>query len=795
MTEDSQLKAKKFNIQNVVILGSGVMGSQIAAHCINAGLNVKLLDLKADDPDKPNKTVEENIQKLKKMNPSPLGMPEWADRIVPGNFEDNLAWIEDADWVCEVIVERMDVKKNMMSDIEKVRKKGTIVSSNTSGLPISDISEDVSDEFKSHFLGTHFFNPPRYMKLLEIIPTTSTNEDVVEYMSGFCEKILGKGVVRCKDTPNFIANRIGVFSMATIMPWFFDGNFRAEEIDFLTGTLTGYSKAATFRTADMAGLDVLNHVAENLYPAVPDDERREIFKVPDEFKKMVDEGAHGNKAGHGFYKKVTGDNGKEYHVINPETLEYEPQRDVEFESAKKAKKEHKTAGERLKFLVNQDDKAGEFLWEIHCDLLLYSANRIPEITESVESIDRAMQWGFNWELGPFQRWDAIGVRESVKRMESEGREVPDSVKEMLDSGRDTFYKNDETVYNLATGEIDQLSPPAKGAITVKRLKKDAAEVWGNSSAGLYDMGDGVALFEFRTKQQTLGFELVRSLDHACEIVKGQFDALVIGHDNENFSYGANLGEAGQALKDGDFDKVREAVENFQKVAVGLRYQPFPVVSAVAGRCFGGGVEFMMHSDKVVAHHELYCGLVELGVGLIPAGGGTKELLMRAMNKVNEDEDADPLPYLKDAFKTIGLAKVSDGAPKARELGYLRDTDMIVMHRDLLLKTAKQQARAMADAGYRPPAEPNIKLMGKTGRSVLDVTLYIMTEARWASPYDKVLAGKVAEIMTGGDLSEPQDVWELYILKLERDAILDCFQDERTHKRMEHMLKTGKPLRN
>ena len=795
MTEDSQLKAKKFNIQNVVILGSGVMGSQIAAHCINAGLNVKLLDLKADDPDKPNKTVEENIQKLKKMNPSPLGMPEWADRIVPGNFEDNLSWIEDADWVCEVIVERMDVKKNMMSDIEKVRKKGTIVSSNTSGLPISEISEDVSDEFKSHFLGTHFFNPPRYMKLLEIIPTTSTNEDVVEYMSGFCEKILGKGVVRCKDTPNFIANRIGVFSMASIMPWFFDGNFRAEEIDFLTGTLTGYSKAATFRTADMAGLDVLNHVAENLYPAVPDDERREIFKVPDEFKKMVDEGAHGNKAGCGFYKKVTGDNGKEYHVINPETMDYEPQQDVEFKSAQKAKKEHKTAGERLKFLVNQDDKAGEFLWEIHCDLLLYSANRIPEITESVESIDRAMQWGFNWELGPFQRWDAIGVRESVKRMESEGREVPDSVKEMLDSGRDTFYKNDGTVYNLATGEIDQLSPPAIGAITVKRLKKDAAEVWGNSSAGLYDMGDGVALFEFRTKQQTLGFELVRSLDHACEIVKGQFDALVIGHDNENFSYGANLGEAGQALKDGDFDKVREAVENFQKVAVGLRYQPFPVVSAVAGRCFGGGVEFMMHSDKVVAHHELYCGLVELGVGLIPAGGGTKELLMRAMNKVNEDEDADPLPYLKDAFKTIGLAKVSDGAPKARELGYLRDTDMIVMHRDLLLKTAKQQARAMADAGYRPPAEPNIKLMGKTGRSVLDVTLYIMTEARWASPYDKVLAGKVAEIMTGGDLSEPQDVWESYILKLERDAILDCFQDERTHKRMEHMLKTGKPLRN
>jgi 3-hydroxyacyl-CoA dehydrogenase len=793
MTQDSKLKTKK--IQNVVILGSGVMGSQIAAHCINAGLHVKLLDLKAEDSDRPNKTVEDNIQKLKKMNPAPLGLPEWAERISPGNFEDNLDWIKDADWVCEVIVERMDIKKEMMARIEKVRTKGTIVSSNTSGLPISDISEDVTDEFKNHFLGTHFFNPPRYMKLLEIIPTASTNDAVVEYMSGFCEKILGKGVVQCKDTPNFIANRIGVFSMASIMPWFFDGKFRPEEIDFLTGTLTGYSKAATFRTADMAGLDVLNHVAKNLYPAVPDDERREIFNVPDGFQKMVEEGAFGNKAGHGFYKKVKGESGREYHVVDPESLDYEPQQEVSFDSADKAKKEYKTAGERLKFLVNQNDRAGKFLWEIHCDLLLYAANRIPEITESVESIDRAMQWGFNWELGPFQRWDAIGVRVSVKRMISEGRDVPASVQNMLDSGRDTFYKTDGTVYNLATGKVDQLSPTAKGAITVNGLKKEAKEIWGNSSAGLYDMGDGVALFEFRTKQQTLGFELVRSVDHACEIVEQQFDALVIGHDNENFSYGANLGEAGHALKEGDFNKVKEAVENFQRVAVGLRYQPFPVISAVSGRCFGGGVEFMMHSDKVVAHHELYCGLVELGVGLIPAGGGTKELLFRAMRKVQESEDADPLPYLKDAFKTIGLAKVSDGAPKARQLGYLRDTDMIVMNRDLLLATAKQQAKAMADAGYRPPAEPMIKLMGKTGSSVLDVTLYIMTEAKWASPYDKVLAGKVAEIMTGGDLSEPQDVPESYILKLERDAILECFRDERTHKRMEHMLKTGKPLRN
>jgi 3-hydroxyacyl-CoA dehydrogenase len=614
-------------------------------------------------------------------------------------------------------------------------------------------------------------------------------------MTRFCEKILGKGTVLCKDTPNFIANRIGVFSMAAMMPWFFDGKFRAEEIDFLTGTLTGYSKAATFRTADMAGLDVINHVSENLYPAIPDDERREVFKLPEAFQKMVEKGAHGNKKGHGFYRKVKSEKGKEYQVVNPKTLEYESQENVEFDSAQKAKKEYKSSGERLKYLVNQDDKAGAFLWEIHCDLLLYAANRIPEITESVEAIDRAMQWGFNWELGPFQRWDAIGVEESVKRMEKEGRTVPGSVKQMLESGRNSFYKDDGTVYNLATGKAEPLSPPAQGAVTVAALKRDGKEVWGNKSAGLYDMGDGVALFEFRTKQQTLRFELVKSVDKASEIVKDQFDAMVIGHDHENFSYGANLGEAGHALQNGDFEMIKDAVENFQRVAVGLRYQPFPVIGAVSGRCFGGGVEFMMHCAKVVAHHEIYCGLVELGVGLIPAGGGTKELLLRAMEKVKQEEDADPLPYLKDAFKTIGMAKVSDGAPKAKKLGYLRDTDMIVMHRDLLLATAKQQARAMAGTGYRPPAEPKIKLLGQTGKSVLDVTVYIMTEAKWASPYDKVLAGKVARIMTGGDLSEPQEVPESYVLKLEREAILECFKDARTHKRMEHMVKTGKPLRN
>lgn len=792
------MSEKKYAIRKVAILGSGTMGSQIAAHCVNAGLEVWLLELK-DDGDNPNKTVEENIKKLQKMNPAPLALPEYARRIHAGNFEDDFDILGEVDWICEAIIEKMDIKKNMMSRIEEVRKEGSIVSSNTSGLPIGEIGEDCSDEFQKHFLGTHFFNPPRYMKLLEVIPTEQTSEEVVEFMSHFCEKTLGKGVVQCKDTPNFIANRIGIFSMASIMPYFFDGSFRAEEIDFLTGTLTGYSKAATFRTADISGLDVIHHVAENLYPSIPDDERREVFKLPDGFEKMVKEGRYGNKAGQGFYKKVQTDSGKEYKVIDPETLDYESQVNPEFESASKARKEYKSSEERLRFMVNQDDKAGKFLWEIHCDLLLYAANRILEITPEVsglESIDRAMKWGFNWELGPFERWDAIGLKESVDRMQEEGRSIPDNVLKMLDSDRESFYDHEKgTVYNLASGEVEPLSPPAKDAVTVASLKAEGVERMGNKSAGLYDMGDGVALFEFRTKQHTLGFELVQSLQKACEEVKQNFDALVISHDGGNFTYGANLMEAMGAWQQGEKEQVRQAARHFQDMAVGLRYQPFPVVAAPFGRTLGGGVEFMMHADKVVAHHELYAGLVEVGVGLLPAGGGTKEMLKRVMDDLVEDEQVDPLPSIKEVFKTIGMAKVSESAPKARELGYLRDSDSIVMSRDLLIKTAMKEARTLADTGYQPPAKTPIKVMGQKGFSALKLMLYIMHEAKFITDYDKVVAEKVAWVMSGGELSEPQEVPEEYILKLERETFLELLEDERTQARIEHMLNTGKPLRN
>lgn len=781
------MRSKKYAIQKVAVLGSGVMGSQIAAHCVNAGLEVVLLDLKSDAPERPNKIAEESLEKASSMKPAPFGKPDFASRIEVGNFEDDFDKIGDADWICEVIIEKMDVKKKMMSRIDKVRKETSIVSSNTSGLPITEIGENCSEEMKAHFLGTHFFNPPRYMKLLEIIPTESTSSDVKNFMHRFCEKTLGKGVVVCKDTPNFIANRVGIFSIANIMPYFFGGDFRAEEIDLLTGTLTGYSKAATFRTADMAGLDVTNHVAKNLYPSIPDDEMQETFNLPDKFQQMVDEGKIGNKAGKGFYTKKDG----EYLVLNPETLEYEPQQEMQDELLSEAR-EIKDSSKRLKFLVNTDGVIGDFLWNVQRDLLMYAANRIPEITDSPLAIDRAMQWGFNWELGPFERWDALGIEATADRIRKEGKEVPEIISDMLNAGMNRFYK-DGKVYDPTSKSMVDIPPEAKGEIKLHHLREDHITAMENDSAALHDLGDGVALFEFKTPHSTLGAELVRSLQRALEMVKQDFDALVLSHDGDNFAFGANLKEALTAKQSGDWESVVDAVNNFQKTAVELRYAPFPVIAAPFGKTLGGGVEFCMYSDKVVAHHETYMGLVEVGVGLIPAGGGTTEMLRRAMKKL--EGDADPLPFIREIFKTIGKAKVSESAYLAKELGYLVPSDTIVMNRDLLIRTAKEEALNLYRAGYQPPAKEPIKVQGKTALAAMKLMLHVMHEGNYITDYDKVVAERVAYVLAGGDLSEAQDVPEDYLLKLEREAILECLQDDRTLARMEHMLKKGKPLRN
>lgn len=803
---------KTSRIRNVVVLGSGVMGSQIAAHCVNAGLRVALLDLHSGDAHTPNRVADEAVARLKKMKPAPLAMPEWADRIRTGNFTDHLSWVSEADWICEVVVERMEIKQELLGKVLQWRRAGSIVSSNTSGLPISEIVEGVhepptmqtgvsKEEMSAHFLGTHFFNPPRYMKLLEIIPTPWTSDEVVTTMSRFCERTLGKGVVICEDTPNFIANRIGVFSMAAMLPWVFGGKttrLRPEVVDYLTGTLTGYSKAATFRTVDIAGLDVLAHVARNLYPAIPNDERRDVFQLPNPFLEMVNSGMLGNKTGKGFYQKVLTDKGPRFQVIEPDTLTYreqsQPDKDPELQAVHEIAVRYRDPSERLAALVRLKDAAGEFLWDVHAELLSYAAHRLGEITYSVESVDRAMKWGFNWELGPFERWDAIGLRYIAERFQTEGRIVPELIERMLNAGLESFYEG-QTVVDPRTLERVPLTPAAEGAVTVADLKLEGREVFGNSSVGLYDMGDGIALLEFRTPQKTLGTELIGSLDKVMSVVSDSFDALVIGHDGPNFSYGANLKEAGGALQAGDYDRVRQTVENFQKAAISLREAPFPVVAAASGMVFGGGCEFMMHCDRVVAHHELYAGLVELGVGLVPAGGGTKELLRRSMDRIFWKEDADPLPALKHAFKTISMAKTSESAHHARELFFLRESDEIVMNRDLLLAAAKIQARAMADAGYEPPVTPKLYATGRTGYSALTLMLYVIGEGRFATEYDLVLAERVARILSGGELSEPSWVSEEWMLKLEREAIVAALQDPRTHARMEHMLTKGKPLRN
>lgn len=778
-------------IRKVAVLGSGVMGSQIAAHCINAGLEVLLLDLKSDNPDRPNIIAEESIKKIQKLKPAPFGLPKFAERIEVGNFEDDFEKLKDADWICEVVIERMDIKKQIMARLDKVRSERTIISSNTSGLPISEISSDCSNEFKEHFLGTHFFNPPRYMKLLEIIPTEFTSGKVISHMSTFCERVLGKGVVLCKDTPNFIANRIGVFSMAAIMPYFFDGKFRVDEIDAFTGTLTGYSKSATFRTGDIVGLDVMAHVSGNIHPLIPNDEMKDTFKLPEQFGKMIEAGKLGNKSGEGFYKKIQTKEGLDFHVINPETLDYEPQKDLSNKVVEEAKQIRNTK-KRLQFLSFHDSKVGNFVWETQRDLLLYAANRVPEISDSIESVDRAMKWGFNWDIGPFERWDALGVDAVIEKLTAEGRDIPDIVSKLKEAGLNSFYKDGQVFDPVSKTMVDQ-APNAEGELTAAQVRNTRAPFFENDSSALLDMGNGIALFEFKTKNATLGFELVKSLENCLDSVEKHFKALVISHDGDNFAYGANLLEAVQAVQSGKFEDVVAAVTNFQRTAVKLRYASFPVIAVPFGRTLGGGTEFVLYSDRVVAHHELYMGLVEVGVGLIPAGGGTTELLKRAMNKL--EPEADPLPSVKEAFKTIGLAKVSDSAHKAKELGFLRDQDVIVMNRNLQLAIAKEEALSMLETGYQPPAKELISVQGVKVLGVLKTMLYVMNEARYATDYDKVVSGRVAHVLSGGDLSEPQEVQEDYLLKLEREAILDCFKDEGTHARIEHMLKTGKPLRN
>ncbi len=799
-------------IKKVAVLGAGVMGAQIAAHLANAGIPSYLLDivpkelteeekrngLTLQSPEVRNRIAREGFERAKKIKPNAFFIPELEKLITIGNFEDNLDWIKDVDWVIEAVVERLDIKRDLFKKVEMIRRPGTIVSSNTSGIRISEIADGFSDDFRKHFLGTHFFNPPRYMKLLEIIPTKDTLSEVIETIAEFGEKVLGKGIVYCKDTPNFIANRIGVLAVMYVLHYMLQNGFTIEEVDELTGPVTGKPKSATFRTLDIVGLDTLVHVANNLYNAVPNDEMREYFKVPEVVQKMIENKWLGEKTGQGFYKRIKKADGEsEILTLDFSTMEYRPRQKVKIGSLEMAKTVDDLK-DKIKILMESRDKAGKFFWNTTSAVLAYASNRIPEISDTIVDIDNAMKWGFNWEIGPFELWDLIGVERSIERIESEGFKVADWVKDMVNSGKKSFYqKSDGKIffYDVAKKDYSELRTRPE-FINLALLKEDKSKVIKqNAGASLVDIGDGVICFEFHTKANAIGEDILVMANYAMEELEKNYEALVIGNQGQHFSAGANLMLILMLAQEGEWDEIDRAVRMFQQMNMRIKYAPKPVVVAPHGMTLGGGCEIVLHAPRVRAYAESYIGLVEIGAGVIPAGGGTKEMLLRAIQKAPKSVDVDLTPFIREAFETIAYAKVSTSALEAKKLGYLREYDSISMNKDFLIYDAKKIALAMVEEGYKPPLPPEIIALGKQLYANFLVAIYLMKEANYITEYEAHIGKKLAYVMSGGDLTSPQIVSEQYILDLEREAFLSLCGEKKTQERMQYILKYGKPLRN
>ena len=799
-----------YKINKVAVLGSGTMGAQIAAHCANAGLEVLLLDiapgelarqeeargLTLESKQVRNRIVNAGLDAAKKIKPAAFFSPKLAGFITTGNFDDDLEKLSGVDWIIEAIVEKLDIKRDLFSRVAKVRRAGTIVSSNTSGIPIKAIAEGMPDQFNRHFLGIHFFNPPRYLKLLEIIPTQHTLPEVVSAIADFCDRRLGKGIVFAKDTPNFIANRIATFSSLNAVRVMIDGGYSIEEVDAMTGPVVGRPKSASFRTTDLVGLDTALYVAENLYPAVPDDEKRDVLVPPDFMREMVKRGWTGNKAGQGFYKKQRGDGGKvEYAVLDYKTMDYKPAQKVRFPSLDAAKAVEDTA-ERIRMLVYGKDRVAEFLWKTISANLIYTANRIPEIADDIVNIDNAVKWGFNHEFGTFEMWDVIGVEKSVTKMREDGLEIPKVVQKLLASGKKSFYEHREgRAYYFDFASSDYKEVPARpGVLILRSIKEQTVVIKQNASTSLIDIGDGVACLEFHSKMNAIGADTISMMNYSVKEVGENFEALVIGNQAENFSVGANIMLLLLGIQEGEWDEIGMSVRQFQNANMNLRYSPKPVVVAPQGMALGGGCEITIHGDKARAAAESYIGLVEVGVGLIPGGGGVKELVLRAVEDATPDEDL--FPRIRKVSETIAMARVSTSAVEARELGFLRETDPITMNRDRLIEDAKQTALAMVREGYTQ-AHPrtDIPVLGAPALSAIKLAVHMMVRGGFISEYDAHVAKKLAYIITGGDLSHKTLVSEQYLLDLEREAFVSLCGEKKTQERIQHMLKTGKPLRN
>jgi 3-hydroxyacyl-CoA dehydrogenase len=803
-------------IEKAVVLGAGTMGSRIAAHFANAGLPCILLDIVSPDvpPGAPaserNRIVRAGLEAAKKSRPAAFFHPSFSDRISIGNFEDDLARCAEADWIIEVVAENLEIKRKLLSRVAQVRKSGAIVTTNTSGLPIHLIAQGLPEDFQQYWAGTHFFNPPRYLKLVEIIPGPNTLPDVVETLGNFCDRRLGKGVVVAKDTPNFIANRIGTFSMLNALRLMSSLGMTIEEVDACTGPALGWPKSATFRTADIVGLDVLLHVVKNIYETAPHDESREMYKVPALVEEMARRGMLGDKTGKGFYQRVKKDGESEVLTLDVNTMEYRPRQKAKFASLDLGKTIEDTR-ERLRALLGPvlagqpADKAQKFLWGAISEMCLYAARRVPEISDRITDVDRALRWGFGWELGPFELLDTIGVRAFSAQVQKESRSLAPLLEKLLASGRESFYESEKgrtRCFDLATGAAKPVEEPA-GVLILKSLKDAGREVERNAGASLIDLGDGVVCCEFHAKMNAIGADLVAMLHKGLKRLDTDFEAMVIANQATNFSVGANLMLVLVAAQEQEWDDLHLAVRQFQNVNLALKYAPKPVVVAPQGMALGGGCEISLHAGRIQAAAEAYIGLVETGVGLIPAGGGTKEMLIRANEHAAGGEDLDLFHALKPIFETIAMAKVGTSAEECRAFGFLRREDRVSMNRDRLVGDAKEAALAMLRAGYRPaaatPAEgaasTQIRVLGEQFLSGAKLAIHMLLRGGYASEYDACVARKLAHILAGGALSAPQFVSEQYVLDLEREAFVSLCGDRKTQERMAHTLKTGKPLRN
>lgn len=795
-------------INKVAVLGSGVMGSRIACHFANTGIQVLLLDiisrelsekemtkgLTIENPIARNRIVNDSLQATVKSNPSPVFTPDVIKLITTGNFEDNMQDIADCDWVIEVVVENLKIKQLIYDQVEKYRKPGTLVTSNTSGIPIHLMAEGRGADFKKHFCGTHFFNPPRYLRLLEIIPTKDTDQEVVDFLMHYGDLFLGKTTVLCKDTPAFIANRVGVFSIMAIFQIMKDVGLTIDEVDTLTGTVIGHPKSATFRTGDVVGIDTLVRVANGLAENCPDDEAREWFHIPDFVQKLVDENKLGDKTGSGFYKKEKTKEGTQILTLDLDSLEYKPKIKSHF-AALDVAKPVEDLKQRLKILLQAKDKAGEFYRKFHYHLFAYVSNRIPEIANELYKIDDALRAGFGWELGPFEVWDAVGVEAMVEQMKNEGLKVSSWVTEMLAAENKTFYKSQQgrrLYYDQQAKEYK----PVPGAESFLLLDNFSDKVvWKNSACQLYDIGDGVVAFSWKTKMNTIGGEVLEGINKSIELAEKDFVGMVLANEGPVFSAGANVGLIFMLAAEQEWDELHQAVKLFQNTSMRIRYSDIPVIVAPHGLTLGGGCEFCLHADKVQAAAETYIGLVEVGVGLIPAGGGSKEFVLRASDEYRKGEIE--LPVLTSRFMTIATAKVATSATDAYSLGILRKgNDEMTMNESRLLADAKRSVLDIVASGYnKPQPRTDITVLGRESLGAFLTGINSMLLGNYISEYDKKIAQKLAWVMSGGDLSQPQIVSEQYLLDLEREAFVSLCGEHKTLERLQSVIKTGKPVRN